>query len=358
MRHGEKYFEFYEAKTGADFDSLREAVNSWISEFPAMEQDEIVKRLKKVSNEDFEAGIAELILYVVLKRAQYSVEVHPETPTKKKIDFKFAKGEFGAFVESTSFAPSREKIAGDNREAQIYNSIEKANIPDNVSFGYSVRTRGNECPNLKTLVAAIEKWAGDNKANSERPSRVFNAGDWEIELDIFIRSVPKQDPRNIAASIGEARWIAGHLEIRDALNEKKDRYGSLNAPFVIAVTDCKEEMAGGHLEELVAALFGDDAYRIVDGQLKYAGKSANGFWGTAENPRNSHVSAVLLIPSAKIWAFRAAQWQPLLVLNPWAAHALPNGSLPLNTYWLNGSTFEMSTGNLADALGLPDPWPP
>jgi hypothetical protein len=43
----------------------------------------------------------------------------------------------------------------------------------------------------------------------------------------------------------DGRNLKPEIEIKAAVEEKADRYGRLDAPYLIVVADCKCELAGG-----------------------------------------------------------------------------------------------------------------
>jgi hypothetical protein len=365
LRRGEKLFDFYDSRSGGEYDTCRNFLNLWISEFPEQDRTELLRRMTKNANEDFAACIVEILLHAFAKRLGYSVDVHVETPTKKKIDFKIlnANSSIQTYLEATSFSGSHATRASDNREAQIYNAIEKTKLPNGCKLAYSVKSRGTDSPALRLLIMEIEKWAESGKDSTEPLTRIFEAGTWKIELSLFCRLGETSKKRNIVASSGEAKWVAGHHEIRDALDEKASKYGNLNAPLIIAVADCKGELTGAdNAADLFSALFGDEVVQFSDdgdGKIvAFDSRKANGFWGTVQKPKNSHVSAVILIPDPDVWKLRSKRWQPILVKNPWAKHFLSDNALSLSRYFAKGDQFEFVDGNIANVLGLPDPWPP
>jgi hypothetical protein len=44
--------------------------------------------------------------------------------------------------------------------------------------------------------------------------------------------------------MGDLRVVNAETEIRQALSTKGKRYGALNAPYLIVIADCKDELVG------------------------------------------------------------------------------------------------------------------
>jgi hypothetical protein len=59
-------------------------------------------------------------------------------------------------------------------------------------------------------------------------------------------------------AMGDARIVSAEVEIRQALSTKGNWYGALDAPYLIVVADCKDELVGGDRNgvALLGAVFG------------------------------------------------------------------------------------------------------
>jgi hypothetical protein len=166
--------------------------------------------------------------------------------------------------------------------------------------------------------------------------------------------------------MGDARTVSAETEIREALSTKGKRYGKLDAPYLIVVADCKEELQGGKRNDqaLIDAVFGSVVTQttvLENGEIETKDvRLDNGYWGFANTARHKNVSGVLMLPNPHLWDLRDERWQPLLIRNPWADHPLPEGFLPLPGYALDkkGQLTKTDGTPFADILKLPDVWPP
>lgn len=370
---GEDDFSFYDSSARPEFQIYRDLVNSWIAELPESERAETIARFRKNDSLGYQASLAELTIHAALVRQGYSVEVHPacEHPTRKP-DF-LAKDKDGnpiAYVEVTTFGPAQEHVTQSNREATIYNAIDKAKVPAGFRFTYDVVTYGQASPNTGKLCKEIEEWAAASQQDNPEvvPTKVFEADDWKIEIGLmggFKKDV--QVERAIGGAMGDIRIVSAETEIRAALKKKGGRYGTFKAPYVVVVVDCKDELTGGdrNAESLIDAAFGTvvtqvTAFASGDHETKEVRKD-DGYWGHIKAPRHSNVSAAILLPKPHLWDLRTDRWQPLLLKNPTATNALPNAFLPLPGYQFDAAKDEfvkVEGTRLADILGLPTPWPP
>ncbi len=160
--------------------------------------------------------------------------------------------------------------------------------------------------------------------------------------------------------------MSAETEIREALSDKGKRYGNLDAPYVIVIADCKEELVGGdpNGRALLDAAFGSvvtEARVRENGQHDFKDvRCADGYWGTTAAPRHRNVSSVVLLPKPHLWDLREDRWQPLHLRNPWAERPLPADLLPLPGFTIaaDGQITRADGTRLADILELPTEWPP
>lgn len=372
-KQGENEFAFYDSSARPEFEVYRALVNGWIGELPEDERDEMIARMQKNDNLGYQAALAELTIYAALIRQGYAVEVHPASGhPRRRPDFlalTTKNGEPVAFVEVTTFGPAQEHVAQSNREANIYNAIDRVALPSGFRLFYDVVDYGKQSPNLKKLCADIAAWAAANAQDDlpVPPARIFEAEGWRIELKLF--GGFKKDvvaTRAIGGAMSDVRIVDAKRGIRDALEKKGNRYGVLGAPYAIVVADCKDELTGGdhNMEALNEAAFGSIGHQFIveDGKHKaYPVRNADGYWWDGEKPIHANVSAAILLPQPHLWALRKDRWQPVIMRNPWATHPLPETCLPLPGYrcLADSGDFEKIDGKrLADILGLPAIWPP
>ncbi len=125
----------------------------------------------------------------------------------------------------------------------------------------------------------------------------------------------------------DARGVEAQNSLKDALEEKADRYGELQLPYVIAVDVLAIDSFGSDVGEV---LFGKEVI-LLDTQservtltrsplLPNRHRSENGLWLARRRLRNRKVSAVLLVNELMPWAI--AHKMPVIWHNPWAEKPL------------------------------------
>jgi hypothetical protein len=372
LRRGEQLFAFYDAMAGAAYRAYRRLLNKWIGELPKEDQADTLGRMRKGDNLQFRHAFAEVLIHAALRRGGFAVTVHPPLSGRnEKPDFLVARqdGRKTAYLEVISFSPTSEEQKQKNRDAVIYSAIDKVHLPPRCGLGLNFRAHGIRQPSLKRLRSEIEAWAAEcvTGENKSQFVRTFSFGDWEVELTLLTQLRREGQPDHaILFSMDNGRTISPAEEIRDALNEKGNKYGLFGSPFVVVVADCKGELAGGErdLGSLFEALFGTIVTQVSKDS---SGKTVlenvrltDGYWGTPEKPTNQNVSAVILIPKPDMWALRNEKSFPVLIKNPWATHPLNDQLLPLpGARRTKLNRMERVEGTqLADLLNLPIPWPP
>lgn len=371
-RPGEDDYSFYDSCALPGNDDYRSRVNGWLAEMPEAAQKELISRFRKNESLEYQRALAELTTHAALKRQGYTIEVHPESrDTDRKPDFlvKNAAGQNIAYVEVTTFGPAPELIGKQKRAADIYNGVDKAKVPAGRRLGLDILKHGTKTPSLKTLRRRIEAWersVGVIDPN-DPPAKLFEIDDWKIEIVLFGGFKENEVPSHaIATVMGEGRIVKAETEIREALSYKGKRYGILDAPYVIVVADCKDELVGGdpNAHALIDAVFGSvvtEARVLDNGEHDFKDvRQADGYWGAPDTPKHTNVSGVVLLPKPHLWDLRQDRWQPLHLRNPWAEKPAPPDLLPLPGFAVDqdGKITSSAGKPLADILELPAVWPP
>ena len=372
MLQGELEYAYYDSSARPPYAIYRALINGWIERLPEAERAEAVARFRGAANASYQAALAELVIHESSLQQGFTPELHPlgAHPTRR-LDFLVRTNNqaVAAYIEVTSINPTPEWVARNNQEAAIYNAIDKVALPAGWRLGYAVERRGQNNPNLNTLKTQIEAWAEASTVNAaeEIPTRLFDAADWQIELTLFGGFDPSvKIDRAIVTAAGELRILQPDRKICQALELKGNRYGALDAPYLIVVADNKDELPGGNhnATALLDAVFGSVVARFAqqdDGQMiAHEERQHNGYWGVNGNPRHRNVGGVVLLPKPNLWHLRDERSQPLIVRNPWATHQLPDDFFPLPSFDItDAGDISLTEGQpFADLIGLPNPWPP
>jgi len=162
------------------------------------------------------------------------------------------------------------------------------------------------------------------------------------------------------------RKIRPAAEIREAAVTKGTAYDPLDAPYLLVVTDCKEELPGGRhngealLEAVLGTIYTEVKISETGEQTITDKRKPDGYWGVLGAPAHTQVSGIMLLPKPHLWDLRTDRWQPQIVRNGSAQRPLPAGFLPLPGFAVSasGAVTESQGTLMADLVGLPAVWPP
>ena len=153
------------------------------------------------------------------------------------------------------------------------------------------------------------------------------------EWNIVFIAIPRpreergQAGETVLYEISAGRWSERQNGLRQALEDKADKYGTFQLPFVIAVNVLALNAIGYDHDEIffgqdvvLVNLESDEAFSTRSPLLPNRPYDENGFWLARRGPRNQQVSAVLLIDGLMPWS--PAHKTPILWHNPWAEKPL------------------------------------
>lgn len=364
-RRGEKLFDFYNECARPGYDEFRLYMNLWLSEIPDAHRSELIARMR-AGDREFQSGSIEIFVHAAFRRLGCDIEVHPVVEnTNKRPDFGILdEGRISAYVEVTTVNPPAAEAAEKNREALIYNAIDRVRLPPGCLLGYDLVKVGSSSPSLGTLVRSIEEWAKENSEAAKQAAVTcrFSVDDWEVELDLLGGGSKEKYDHSIGVASGGVGWIAPHFDLRRALDLKSRKYGRLQVPYLTVVADAKGQLFGAESTRsaLTEAVLGDEVIQFLEGDaaIKLT-RANNGFWCGREAPRNTHVSGVMLFPDIGLWGLRSDNLQPVLAINPWAECPLPEALKVFHRFEAEGDKWIYKEGqNIGDILDLPAIWPP
>jgi hypothetical protein len=278
-----------------------------------------------------------------------------------------------AYVEVTSINPPADEVARNNREAPIFEALNRVDIPGDMGLMYDVEAFGHDSIPIQQVRREVASWAVENADRARRQEnveRVFRFRTWRLKLSLHALSEDRPNSRKIFMWGDLNGRFTGPLEGLEALgrvlNTKVRKYGSLNLPFLIIVFDRINRfgfLAEDLPHDVADALFGREfrAERVVNGRTVESTltRETFGWMGRPGAPRNTTASAVMVFPHCDIWRLGDPSRDPLLVHHPWAAWPLPVDMLPFWRLEMDERQGRVVPGrSMGEILGLPQPWPP
>lgn len=151
--------------------------------------------------------------------------------------------------------------------------------------------------------------------------------------------------------------------LRDAILDKATRYGDVKDPYVVAVNAVSQDLDDIAIGE---ALFGKETFIFPirgDGMLHDEAddqprlrRLPDGAWTSSSGPRNTRVSAVLIVSHLMPWTIATAQ--PRLYHNPRARRPYTGELTRLPQAVPHAGRMEKRDGvSAANLFGLSQGWP-
>src|SRR5262249_46229503 len=140
-KQGESDFAFYDSSARPEYNTYRALVNGWLAEMPEAGHADLVARCRTGTDLQDKAALAELTTHGALKRHDCTMELHPTCGhATRKPDFRVKKpnGTSVAIVEVTTFTPATPEIAQSQRDADVYNALDKAKLPGGWRLGLDI----------------------------------------------------------------------------------------------------------------------------------------------------------------------------------------------------------------------------
>ncbi|WP_370325524.1 hypothetical protein [Euzebya sp.] len=368
--HGDSHFQFLDRVSGPYWDQVRDLIEDWFSRLCTDAQADVRGRLRSKDDRQFAGAFFELYIHECLFRMGYSVTCHPELEgTSRRPDFLAVKEGRSIYVEARSASSSDVAVAKSARVKAVYESLDRLDSP-NFFLWIDVAEHGDDPLRARPLRGHLEKWlAGldpdehtlESKRRDDLPAFTHTDAGWKIEF----RAVPKSReargtegvrPLGIFGGV-EAQWVQDDEGIRAALTDKGSAYGSLGAPFVVAVASGSMSLDD---DDVLNALYGTEVIELrtfADGtQSTAATRKPDGYWYKGDHWDHRGVSAVLIVKSlhpAFVGKQQHTIWEhpdPEVPVDPlpiWRRSLIEDGDM----------TFVEPERSQAEWFGLGDPWP-
>ena len=381
-RYSDSSFESLNHNAWKSAGLLRDTLEDWFSRIPLGKRKDLRQRLRG-DDRQHSGALLELLTHEVLLNRCHEVVVEPKisggTP-----DFSAIHGRTRLIAECTVAQESDKVFGALKREREVLDVIDAV---DAGSYGFMVEPRrvGRRPPRRallnryleEQLASAIARGAVANnladlvKIVQNHPI-VWKWLDWELHFGV-IEIERNSQGGAIGGKYTRPKRVVDDTIIARALDRKAEAYRQLGMPYLVVVAQ-REGL--GNEDDLKNALFGREQWLLDEGNGNVTARRLfNGLFGSPENPRRTHVSAVLFKRSLRnAWDIRN-QWNlPILdndsssyqrsdwvvVHHPDAAYPVPQRIFPFATeyVWHSESCTRIEpTLTLNGVLGLPDDWP-
>lgn len=369
--HQESSFEFLNRIAGDYWEHPRALMQEWLDRIPSeQEYNDLRQRFRSRDDEQFRSAFLELYLHEVLVRAGYTVTIHPEAQgTSRRPDFLAERDDHRFFIEAIAPGSTPAKKAAAQRQAVLFDTVDQLADPnfvlwlDELEEGPSPPASARLRDDLRRWLAGLDPdapWQAD-----AAPTRRWERDGWAATFTAF----PKK-PEARGAKLGDraigvyahtaADFIDDAPAIKKALAGKHQRYGELEAPFMIAVGTYIVDRDRWHSSN---AMYGHAAMQIghaPDGSMVTRElRMPDGYFGTPPEWSNRNVSGVLLVN--QLMPYYVQRAETTLWRHPNPTHELPEAlGLPGDTlsYADHKLVEDSAPTRPAAFFGLPEPWPP
>jgi hypothetical protein len=372
--HVEPHFTYLNRSGRPDVASIRERLEVWFSRYPKDDQTEMRARFRSKKDPHHHAAFFELFLHELLLGLGCQVTVHPTAArSERRPDFlvKSRSGD-GFYLEAVVATGESEQAAAQRaRVGVVYDALDRMTSP-NFFIGVQVRGALKTAPPAKNIRAYIEKRlarldpdeiAERHAAAGRLPLRWnFEHGGWRITFMPIPKSRSgrgKPGVRPIGAMFGQSRYVAPEVAVRDAILGKAGRYGDLDGlPYVIAVNALTWPTRQA---DVLDALFGRVQVTVkwdpTGPDEPEASRYPDGVWTSGSGPKNTRVSAVLVLARLDPW--RISNAEACLYLNPWALSPYTSELTQLQQAIVeeDGSLAFREGKSTGTVLQLPPTWP-
>lgn len=378
--HGTSAFDDLNLSPDPAAAEARKVLDEWYSQIPPTKQDDLRGRFRK-DDRQHSGGLLELVTHELARRLCDRVIMDPSVDGKTP-DFLALYHGTEFFAECTVAQESDKEFGALRREQDVLDIIENVNSGPYALFLEPQRTGSASVPK-KLLTTFLENRLHSlNEGKRPDATQIGTFLPEKLEWawqDWLLHFTPV-----IVGDGHSGRTIVGRYKglflVRDAsiigraLEKKADAYPHLNNPYLVVAT---QREGTGDEGDLFEALLGREVWDVMvgmPGTPAISRYTLDGFFGSSDSPRNSHVSAVLYKRNLRdAWAiqnrwtqydpdtsstFRKPDWT--LIHHPAAKYPLPIGMFPFATeyVWESGWTKAIqATRTVNDVLGLPDPWP-
>lgn len=348
--------------------TVRKTLEKWFAHYTQKQKKEFLSR-SRTDDASYSGALLELVIHEILRVYAGSVSVEDALPNGKRPDFHVSTPEGRQLWVECTVAQRSDELKGARATGRKLRDIVDA--MDTRPFGLSWMLLGHsarEQPRESSLKKHIQEQV--NHLNDlvaahpmERGSRLdvsdWKDRGWRVRFDAFYLPGRESDARTIVIDEGENAgvndenegWEGNDIQkLRQTLEKKADQLKSAIGSCVIVIS---------HSDLIL-----DNTGRVLAGALLLHPDSYDGsrpFYGSADSPRNQHVTGVLYMPWVKAHMFCSRETPWYYVPHPWSLSPLNEEIFPFAFQGsFNGEgEFKWSaplyTPN--QFLGLPDNWP-
>lgn len=273
--------------------AARREFQSWLTEVPEPWQSKWRGRLESTLDHPHLSVRLELYLHHYFKSEGWAVEIEPEMPgSPNKPDFRVTRGQDRILVEAKAVLDEQTIAQETQRLRQLAD-----NLTNKLSRDIVIEPLSDLPPNLpaRRIKAQIEQRAKTqvDEVLEFDISDVHRRMQYSIKVILLPKTPDTTERGGVGGTISDVHTLTIGKRIRDGLKEKASKYGSIDMPFVIAVSGPGEFPV--ETRDEFDALFGDRVWNVHSSGQVTERQKPNGFFTSVQEGkrRHEHVSAAL-----------------------------------------------------------------
>jgi hypothetical protein len=356
---GETHFSYLNRATRIEAERVRALVEDWISRYPEQHRAALVKRLRSTIDSAHYSAFFELALHELLLRTGHTIlAVEPQVPNSPHQPDLLVQASDGTCFYLEAVISMNETPQEAAADARLNDAVRIVDEADARLHFLDLQIEGTPAQpvTLRRLRKALARWIAGLPATEEAKDAaafVYEEHGMTLTVSAFLRSIPRQEAgRAIGAKGMEPYWGMPGDGIRESVEKKASRYGTLDAPYIVAINAMAQYQDE---EDAIDAMFGSPCVVIrtcEDGRVEHrADRDPDGVWWGDRGPRKNGLSAIL--STERLYPWSVGQRRACLVRNPWATNPLPavsfdvdernpvegrltkvEGAVPRRTVWL------------------------
>lgn len=297
---------------------IRQLIADWLRHVPAEHRTDLRRRLQGKNDDEFESAFWELYLHEAYRRSGYRLTIHPEiTGSTQHPDFLIENDSTRFYLEAVRASAPADGVGENNRleEAQRVLATLRADRYFIDLAVYAIGAKPLEIAHLRRdlreWLAALEQDANSSPAEASPVAvhrRSWGQEDgWRLELN-----AQRLRREHVGAGFPLIRshmrmgWSHDASRILSVLEKKTKKYGSLDAPLVIAVLS--NTMFHTEDIDVERALFGTLlGYRPCPQPPRPQQLLDPGYWCTSRGWRRQRVPQVIAAHSLYPWTVTKVQ---------------------------------------------------
>jgi hypothetical protein len=326
--YAESMFAFLERVDSPVFARVRGLMEIWLARVPDGERKRLMDSLRAPDNDQQLRAFWELYVGEALRRSGYHLDWHPVVAgVDTSPDFFATLDASSLYIEATSAWRKQSAKDEEDRAGQLVDRLQGLPVKQ-FALNLHMEVVGPADLDPENISDPVVDWVEALDRNVVARQLAEEAAGVEGRVPHFrvaqdgwvldFSPIPVSSPPSRAigmSSRGEAVLLDVRGTIQRSYAKKAGRYGELNNPYLVALTDLGEVPSP---IDMVADVFYGTTASIWDQTSRSMGppfRKRDGLWLDESGPVDQHVSGVVIA-----WGLRPSSLMatvPVVIINPW-----------------------------------------